>query len=724
MDSLPELVRLFGKKLGGQLGKLGLETAEDLLHHYPRRYVERGELTPLHHGEEDEYITYIARLKDREQRRVKNNTLTLTKLVFTDGATDITCAFFSKSSFKVNKVVRELQIGDTAMITGRVKHRWPRGGGRLERELIHPQVLELEDPIDPAVDPEGAEAQAARPLMVYPITQGLHTDAVANAVKTVLGPMQPEDIADPVPEQVRRENHLMPLFEAFWQIHFPSTMQAADAARETLRFHEAFVLQSALAQRRMWADSFEAAPRPYREDGFRDALDERLPYSLTEGQRAVGAEIEADLAKDRGMQRLLQGDVGSGKTVVALRAMLQVIDAGGQAALLAPTEVLAAQHFRSIKSLLGSLEGDVGLTLLTGSLPTAARRQALLDAASGEAGIVVGTHALLSDNVQFAELGLVVVDEQHRFGVDQRDALRGRAERVPHYLVMTATPIPRSVALTLFGDVDTSILSEMPAGRAEVETHLVPESNLEWMQRVWQRVAEEARGGGRVYIVCPRIDADDDGEGDLEEAAQDGEEVTSVHGLAARLAQEEALEGINIGIMHGRLSPQEKDEAMANFVDGAAPVLISTTVIEVGVDVPDATAMVIMDGHMFGISQLHQLRGRIGRGTRAGVCLVVTSTTSEYSIERLQAFAATRDGFELAEMDLKLRREGDVLGRAQSGRATSLRLLRVMVDREVIERARAAAWTILQEDPDLNDHPALAAAVERVSEQEEFLNRA
>lgn len=723
MDSLPELVRLFGKKLGGQLGKLGLETTADLLHHYPRRYVQRGELTPLDHGEEGDYITYIARLKEKEQRRVKNNTLTLTKLVFTDGATDITCAFFSKSSFRVNKVVRELQIGDTAMITGRIKYRWLRRGG-FERELIHPQVMELPDPIDPKVDPEGAAAQAAQPLTVYPIIQGLHTDAVANAVKTVLGPMQPEEIPDPVPEHVRKENGLMPLFDAFWQIHFPRTMRAAEQAAETLRFHEAFVLQSALAQRRMWADSFEAAPRPYQEAGLRDALDARLPYSLTAGQRDVGAEIEADLTKDRGMQRLLQGDVGSGKTVVALRAMLQVIDAGGQAALLAPTEVLATQHLRSIQNLLGELSGEVGLTLLTGSLPAAARRQALLDAASGKAGIVVGTHALLSDDVQFAELGLVVVDEQHRFGVDQRDALRGRAKKVPHYLVMTATPIPRSVALTLFGDIDTSILSEMPAGRAEVVTHLVPESNPEWMQRVWERIAEEARAGGRVYVVCPRIEADDDGEGDLEDAAQEGEEVTSVHGLAKRIEQDGLLEGVEFGIMHGRLSTEEKDEAMARFMDGSAPVLISTTVIEVGVDVPDATAMVIMDGHMFGISQLHQLRGRIGRGTRPGVCLVVTSTTSEYSIERLKAFAGTRDGFELAEMDLKLRREGDVLGRAQSGRATSLRLLRVMEDGEIIERARNAAWAILQEDPDLVRHPALAAAVERVAEQEEFLNRA
>lgn len=732
LDSLPELVRILGKKTGNKLGELGLESVEDLLHHYPRRYVPRGELTPLHHGEEGEYLTYVARLKKKEQRRVKNNTLTLTALVFTDGQTDVTCAFFSKSPFTVNKVVRNLKVGDTAVVTGKVGVRWPRGRALgPQRELIHPDVTELEDPIDPAVDPEGARAQAEQPLVVYPTANKIRNNFIADAVKTVLGPMQPGDIPDPIPESVRERYGLLPLLDALRELHLPRSLESAELARETMRFHEAFVLQAALARRRLWADSFEAVPRAHVDGGLLDQLDASLPFKLTEGQQAVGAEIREDLASDRPMQRLLQGEVGSGKTVVALRAMLQVIDAGGQAALLAPTEVLAGQHARSIENLLGALAGKVRVTLLTGSLSAAQRRHAMLDAASGKAGIVVGTHALLNENVQFAELGLVVVDEQHRFGVEQRDVLRAKAEKAPHYLVMTATPIPRSVAMTVFGDVDTSTLRELPAGRADVQTFIVDERNTAWVERVWERVAEEVDKGGRAYIVCPRIgdDVDDAGEGvlltdDDEEAGQEQRPLTSVTELAQKLAGLPALAGKGMRVMHGRLSPEEKDAAMADFAEGRAPILISTTVIEVGVDVPEAAVMVIMDGHMFGMSQLHQLRGRIGRGSREGICLVVTPSRSKTAVKRLTAFAATRDGFELAELDLSLRREGDVLGRAQSGTTSSLKFLRVISDAAVIEQAREAAWATLDEDPDLLENPALADAVARVADQEDYLDRA
>lgn len=734
LDSLPELVRILGKKTGNKLGELGLESVEDLLHHYPRRYAARGDLTPLHHGEEGEYLTYVARLKSKEQRRVKNNTLTLTALVFTDGQTDVTCAFFSKSPFTVNKVIRNLKVGDTAIVTGKVGFRRARGRVREpQRELIHPDVTELEDPIDPAVDPEGARAQAEQPLVVYPTAHKIRNNFIADAVKTVLGPMQPGDIPDPIPESVRERYGLLPLLEALRQIHLPQTLESAELARETMRFHEAFVLQAALARRRLWADSFEAVPRAHVDGCLLDQLDASLPFTLTEGQQAVAAEIREDLASDRPMQRLLQGEVGSGKTVVALRAMLQVIDAGGQAALLAPTEVLAAQHARSIENLLGPLAGKVRVTLLTGSLSAAGRRHAMLDAASGKAGIVVGTHALLNEDVQFAELGLVVVDEQHRFGVEQRDVLRAKAEKAPHYLVMTATPIPRSVAMTVFGDVDTSTLRELPAGRADVQTFIVDERNTAWVERVWERVAEEVDKGGRAYIVCPRIGDDDAGGDDAgdgvllaedEEAGQEQRPLTSVTELAQKLAGLPALAGKGMRVMHGRLSPEEKDAAMADFAEGRAPILISTTVIEVGVDVPEASVMVIMDGHMFGMSQLHQLRGRIGRGSREGICLVVTPSRSKTAVKRLTAFAATRDGFELAELDLSLRREGDVLGRAQSGRSSSLKFLRVISDAAVIEKARDAAWAILDDDPDLVENAALADAVARVADQEDYLDRA
>ena len=468
----------------------------------------------------------------------------------------------------------------------------------------------------------------------------------------------------------------------------------------------------------------------------------------------MGREIADDLALARPMQRLLQGEVGSGKTVVALRAMLQVIDAGGQAALLAPTEVLAAQHARTLRALLGPLaeggflggaEHGTRVALLTGSLGAAARKEALLDAASGAAGIVVGTHALLSENVQFADLGLVVVDEQHRFGVEQRDALRAKARTSPHLLVMTATPIPRTVAMTVFGDLETSSLMEIPAGRSGITTHVVPAGNPTWMERTWARVREEVDAGHRAYVVCARIhpdepDADAGGTGHddfddvpdflLDPEAPDAVErppLRAVLEVAEELRAHPRLAGLTVGVLHGQMPPAEKDAVMADFASGAVQVLVSTTVVEVGVDVPEATAMVVLDADRFGISQLHQLRGRVGRGSAAGLCLLVsTAQPGTPAATRVETLARTTDGFELATVDLELRSEGDVLGAAQSGRASSLRLLRVVKDADVIETARADAAEVVAQDPDLADHPALAAAIREQldPEREEFLERA
>ncbi|NTV40334.1 MAG: DEAD/DEAH box helicase, partial [Demequinaceae bacterium] len=461
-------------------------------------------------------------------------------------------------------------------------------------------------------------------------------------------------------------------------------------------------------------------------------------------------EIAADLARETPMLRLLQGDVGAGKTIVALRAMLRVVDAGGQAALLAPTEVLAAQHERTLRELLGPLAqggmlggADVAtrITLLTGSQGSLARRKALGEAASGGAGIVVGTHALLSETVQFAELGLVVVDEQHRFGVEQRDALRTRGERVPHTLVMTATPIPRTVAMTVFGDLETSQLAERPAGRAETVTHVVPADNSAWMTRIWDRVREEVAAGGRAYVVCPRIDGDVPEDDDAAAAStssssgaihpdRGGETAAkrpleAVAEVAARLSGLPALAGIDIGVMHGRLSGDDKDAAMDAFARGRTPVLVSTTVIEVGVDVPEATVMVVLDAEHFGMSQLHQLRGRVGRSSKAGLCLLVShAEEGTLSHERLDAVAATSDGFLLAERDLELRREGDVLGAAQSGGRNSLRLLRVVKDADLLALARDDARALIDADPRLESSPALAEAIGAwLGEREEFLER-
>jgi ATP-dependent DNA helicase RecG len=430
------------------------------------------------------------------------------------------------------------------------------------------------------------------------------------------------------------------------------------------------------------------------------------------------------------MHRLLQGEVGSGKTVVALRAMLRVVDSGGQAALLAPTEVLAQQHHRSISAMLGDLasagmlggaDKATGVALVTGSLGAAARREALLDVASGAAGIVIGTHALLEERVQFADLGLVVVDEQHRFGVEQRAALAAKAgEARPHVLVMTATPIPRTVAMTVFGDLETSTLTELPAGRAPVQTTVVPmRSQPSWLDRAWQRVREEAAQGRQAYVVCPRVDPDDKATpGEVRLAAV--EEVTPLLALGA-------LEGLRVECLHGRMSSERKEAVMRAFASGEVDVLVATTVIEVGVDVGNATVMVILDADRFGVSQLHQLRGRIGRGGHPGLCLLVSQAEQGTpALERLTAVASTTDGFELSRVDLEQRREGDVLGAAQSGSRSGLKLLSVLEHEDDIVAAREAAVGVLTADPTLGDHPELADAVRRLdeSEQADYLEKA
>jgi ATP-dependent DNA helicase RecG len=425
--------------------------------------------------------------------------------------------------------------------------------------------------------------------------------------------------------------------------------------------------------------------------------------------------------------------VGSGKTLVSVRAMLQVVDAGGQAALLAPTEVLATQHYRGISAQLGALgragelDGDPAgtqLTLVTGSLSAAARRQALAKVADGTAGIVVGTHALLYEGVDFHDLGLVVVDEQHRFGVEQRDALRAKAARPPHVLVMTATPIPRTVAMTVYGDLETSTLSQLPRGRSPIASHVVPPEKPAFLDRAWRRLREEVQKGHQAYVVCPRI-----GTGEDEEPPSDNEPARrpplAVNEVAPLLA-EGPLKGLRIAVLHGRLPADEKDAVMRSFAAGHTDVLVATTVIEVGVDVPNATVMVIMDADRFGVSQLHQLRGRVGRGAAAGICLLVTeSVEGTAARERLDAVASTTDGFKLSEIDLEQRREGDVLGASQSGRHSHLRLLSLLRDAKLITEARAEAIELVGDDPDLSRHPALAASVAALVDEEraEYLEK-
>lgn len=753
------LGKVLGTRTAQSLGKLGLETVGDLLRHYPRRYGSPGEMTPIAELKVGEHVTVMAQVRSATVRPMRNRGGAMLEAVVTDGHDSLRLTFFAKRQGVLRMHEDKLRAGRTGLFTGTV------GEYRGERQLTHPDYLIVG--VD-AADADEAVLEASRPIPIYPAAAGVPTWRIGRSVRTVLDPLAEDDVPDPVPP-VLREKHAHPgLREAWRQVHVPENDSEWRAGRARLIYEEALVLQAALARRRASHDALKATARPGRGDGALAAFDAQLPWPLTGAQVAVGEDIAADLARETPMLRLLQGDVGAGKTVVALRAMLQVVDSGGQAALLAPTEVLAAQHLRTLEAMLGSLAhagrlgGDANgtrLTLLTGSQGSRARKQALADAASGAAGIVIGTHALLSETVQFADLGLVVVDEQHRFGVEQRDALRSRSEHPPHTLVMTATPIPRTVAMTVFGDLETSVLAERPAGRAEVVTHVVPADNRAWLERVWSRVREEVDAGRRAYIVCPRIDeadtadaADDGGEApeDVLDGAvhddivQDGELALDMAGggsgpgprgtkpplaaatqVAQMLRERPEMAGIGIGLMHGRLSGDDKDAAMAAFASGETPVLVSTTVIEVGVDVPEASAMVVLDAQHFGISQLHQLRGRIGRGGLPGVCLLV-ARAEEGSVarERLDAVAATTDGFVLADKDVELRREGDVLGSAQSGGRNSLRLLRVVRDAKVIATAREDARELVGEDPELAEHPALVAAIEDwLGEREEFLER-
>ncbi len=729
--------------------RLGLRTVRDLLEFYPRRVVDPGTLTDLASLRIGDHVILIVDIASFTARTMRARRGSVVTIEVTDGRRRLPLVYFAPHPGRVAYMEARLRVGKRVTVDGVVNTK----NGVLQ--ITHPKIAD----VDSNLSEEEIERRASFPQLRYGQTRGLDSDRISATIRSQLALLSDADLPDPVPAEVRRARRQPDHATALRTLHEPETMAGYRSAQEALRFEEAFVLQAAMARRRAEAAAVPATARPPRTGGIAQAFDARLPFTLTAGQVTVGATIAEEIAGTVPMQRLLQGEVGSGKTVVALRAMLQVVDAGGQAALLAPTEVLAAQHERSIRAMLGEL-GEAGMlggadaatrvVLLTGSQTAAQRRRALGEAAGGSAGIVIGTHALLQEHVQFADLGLVVVDEQHRFGVEQRDALRAKGRAAPHLLVMTATPIPRTVAMTIFGDLEVSTLRDVPAGRAEVLTHLVPADNAAWLARTWQRVAEEVRQGRRAFVVCPRITAtqgeageilvpagtgvrDADGEDalDLDGAGGgDGDgpprELAAVEEVVERLRAEPALAGVAIGTLHGRMSGEEKEAAMADLASGALGVLVATTVIEVGVDVPQASVMVVLDADRFGLSQLHQLRGRIGRGTLPGVCLAVSPAPPDSPAhERLTVFAGTRDGFVLAEADLGQRREGDVLGAAQSGGSSSLRLLRVVAHAEVIEEARGAARAVVEQDPQLREHPALAEAIARAldPEAEEYLER-
>ena len=717
------LKNALGPRTSAALAKgLGLKTVGDLLSHYPRRYIRRGELTELTHLPLDENVTIVAEVLEVRQRSMQARKGSILEVKISDGKGVLTLTFFNQAFRK-----EELVPGARGIFAGKI------GEYRGALQLTHPDYelfAASTEPVGSEREKEEARAFLENLVPIYPATASMTSWQIQKAVAVVLDTLPP--LPDPVPAPIRTRRKITSYERAVQSIHRPATDAEWGGARKALRFQEAFVLQAALLQQR--AKLREVASTSRLPGALLAEFDAALPFTLTGDQKRVGDDIFMDLAGGTPMNRLVQGEVGSGKTLVALRAMLAVAESGGQSALLAPTEVLAQQHLRSIVKTLGpDLAAKLRPTLITGQLTVPEKRKALLAAVSGSARIVVGTHALLGDNVGFFDLGLVVVDEQHRFGVDQRETLRLKGATPPHVVVLTATPIPRTVAMTVFGDLDISTIAELPGGRVPIKSFVVWNKPL--YDRVWVRAAEEIAQGRQVFVVCPAIDAKDpdpvDDDGSVPEPAEGTagaakRPIANVTDTAAELRANPALAGVRTATLHGRMTSDEKDRVMQEFAAGRIDLLVATTVIEVGVDVPNASTMVILDADRFGVSQLHQLRGRVGRGGVPSVCLFVThAEDGTLARERVEAVASTLDGFELAQKDLELRREGDVLGNTQSGGRSSLRLLRVVKDGVLIAEARELASAVLEVDPTLQDYPDLRDALGRRldAEAEAFLSK-
>ena len=684
------LDRVLGDKSAKSFAKnLGLATVADLLQHYPRRYSSRGELTPITNLPVGESVSIVAEVVDARERRTKGRVSHILEVRITDGSGFLSLTFFNQAWRQKN-----LLPGTRGLFAGKI------GEYQGKLQLAHPDYELFPD----EVSQFDAKAWADQPIPIYPASATVTTWMIQKAMGIVLDTLGP--IEDEVPEQLAKKHKLLTLNQALEKIHRPETKNDSTGAIKTLSYHEAFLLQANLIALKLENEKSPATIRQGGTKGFLGAFDSGLPFELTKGQKSVGEEISQDLANSYPMNRLLQGEVGSGKTLVALRAMLAVADTDGQSALLAPTEVLASQHFRSISKSLGEdLSKKIGLTLLTGQLSTADRKKAMLQVVSGASKIVIGTHALFSEKVEFYDLGLVVIDEQHRFGVEQREKLRLKGKLSPHVLTMTATPIPRTLAVTVFGDMAVSSLTELPAGRKEIDSHVVRAGDKNLVSRVWERVAEEVSKGHQVFVVCPKID-----ESDKEHSG------ASVETTTTQLRKNPNLASLRIDSLHGRMDTDAKSEVMAKFVNKEIDVLVATTVIEVGVDVPNATVMVILDADNFGISQLHQLRGRVGRGQAKGLCLLLTGAEDgSIALQRIEAVAGESDGFKLSEIDLELRREGDVLGANQSGGRSSLRLLQVIRDAALIQKVRVEVEELFEADPGLESLPNLRLAIEEMN---------
>ena len=723
---------VIGEKAAGPLEQhFNIRTVNDLLRHYPRKYstgtTVLGEDSEP--PEEGEHITFVDTITKAElrwtNRKPKREYLVIT---LGDRRPKVTATFFNAKYIKkgLTTGIRVMLSGEVGYFRGTMQLTHPAflilNSGKGSRSLA--KIAETSRTSDGELELSGFERDF---FPIYPASAKVQSWDIYACVRQVL------DVLDPIPEMLPahfvREHNLISEDRALRDIHMAESATDRERAQQRLTYDEALGLQWALAARRNSQLGASGPEAPRMDGGLLAAFMERLPFELTAGQREVLETLSAELATTRPMNRMLQGEVGSGKTIVSVLAMLQMVDAGYQCALLAPTEVLAAQHARSVRDVLGPLAmaGQLGgvenatrVALLTGSMSAPQKKQVREEVASGEAGIVIGTHALLQDAVDFQNLGMVVVDEQHRFGVEQRDRLRAKAPEglTPHLLVMTATPIPRTVALTVYGDLETSTLRELPRGRQPIATNAIFISEKRsWLDRAWARITEEVHAGRQAYVVASRIDESDKADG-----KDAGPPATTVVELLEHL-RHGPLSGLRLGLMHGRLPADEKDAVMAAFRAGEVDVLVCTTVIEVGVDVPNATVMFVMDADRFGISQLHQLRGRIGRGEHASLCLLATRLPEGSKAgERLKAVAGTLDGFELADLDLKERREGDVLGYSQSGRPITLRFLSLFDHREIIETARDFCQARYQNDP-ADPGLALLAAEFTDTERVEYLDK-
>jgi ATP-dependent DNA helicase RecG len=727
---------VLGKKAAGPLEEhFGIRTVNDLLRYFPRKYSDQmtvaGEGDELTEGEHVTFIDVIAKAESKWTKRSPAREYLVVTL--RDRRPKVTATFFNPKFLK-----NSLREGVKVMLSGEV------GYFKGTMQLTHPAFLVLHESgsvrgskslktIAQASGSSGEDLLAAFErdfFPIYPANKKVQSWDIYACVRQVLDVLDP--VAETLPESFVRQQGLISEDAALRAVHIAERATERDAAIARLTVDEAVGLQWALVGRRHSELSESGPVAPRHEDGLVGALHRQLPFELTAGQREVLDVISGELAATRPMNRMLQGEVGSGKTIVSVFAMLQMVDAGYQCALLAPTEVLAAQHARSIRDVLGPLamagqlegaEGATRIALLTGSMSAQQKRAVRDEVAGGEAGIVIGTHALLQDAVEYHRLGMVVVDEQHRFGVEQRDRLRGKAPEgvTPHLLVMTATPIPRTVALTYYGDLETSTLRELPRGRQPIATNTIfVTEKRSWLDRAWARIGEEVAQGRQAYVVASRIDESDKPADDKERGGPPPITVIEMF----EVLRGGPLSNVRLGLMHGRLPADEKDAVMGAFRAGEIDVLVCTTVIEVGVDVPNATVMVVMDADRFGISQLHQLRGRIGRGRHPSLCLLVTKLPeSSKAGARLNAVATTLDGFALADLDLQERQEGDVLGLSQSGRAITLRFLSLSEHLDVILAARELCASLYERDPEDAGMAVLAAPFVD-SDRVEFLDKA